>query len=380
MISLKNIFFRVANKLLLKVDRIIVSGNDFAESNAIEFANFIAQNNTRKIYYLASKEFKPYIKQLLSSQVKIINDNTIRAYYMRLSSKYIISTHGSSLAGSSKRQTDVNIWHGLLYKNIRLLRDETGLYSDITVGTSPLSQKMFSEAFGVPLDSIKITGYPRNDMMLRANENGSFYKNKLGDEVNKYDIIIFWMPTYRRKPTSENVAYNLELSNPFEVENFNIKKFNSILKENNALCLLKPHYYYLSSDFSFEYSNIQLIDDKWILSKELSLYQLLPLADILISDFSSVIYDYTLLDKPIICFCTDLEEYKRTQGLYFEDIENWLPSKLFQNEKEFFVHLSNLLDGEKDPYEDKRMKIKELAFTYHDANSSKRLMKHVFDK
>ncbi len=383
MLSFKRSIFRLLNKLLPKLGRIVVLGSENAESNAVEMANSLAIHVNDKVFFIVPKNLKPYFKQLLNRNVRLTTRNSIIYYYLYLTAKYVFSTHGGSpLIGSSKRQKEINIWHGVLYKNIRMLRGkgEEGIHADITVGTSPLSQKMFSEAFGVRESSVFISGYPRNDLMLRAQKDKKAIISTLRPDLRSYNKILFWMPTYRRVPgqAESNWRFGLELTNPFQVRDFDVERFNDLLKAQNTLCLLKPHYFYVSDKNVKKYSNILMIDDEWILKQGITLYHLLGCVDILISDFSSVIIDYILTDRPVVCFCSDLEEYKQRQGLYFEDFEQWLPTKLIQDQEAFFQFLYLLLTSETDPFKEKRMQLKKEFFTYHDDRSAERLIKHIF--
>lgn len=67
MITLKNTLYRFANKLFPKFDRILVIGSSKAESNAIEFANYLAEHSNKNIYFFVIKEFRFYVSKLLSS-------------------------------------------------------------------------------------------------------------------------------------------------------------------------------------------------------------------------------------------------------------------------------------------------------------------------
>src|SRR5690606_21437269 len=127
-----------------------------------------------------------------------------------------------------------------------------------------------------------------------------------------------------------------------------------------------------------EFSNILMIDDEWICRQGMSLYQFISCTDILITDYSSVLIDYLLLEQPVICFSTDLDSYKNTQGLNFENIEDWIPTKFVHNQKEFFMFLRNILLSGEDPYIEKRIAIRNKFFTFNDANSTQRLIEHVF--
>lgn len=381
--TLKNKAYRAANWLLPKVNRVLVTGSDKMETNALEAANYIAHHYDIPVYIAVSRAFREYIEDLLHPDVHLIDMEGPGFLLFSLCSKYIFSTHGSSLAGSSSRQTEVNIWHGIPLKKIRLARGEaeSGIRADVTVGTSDLTKKIFAECFGVPEESVMDCGYPRNDRMLRAKgDRAGLIELIQSVKLNEYNKVLFWMPTFRRKSATEmmNVRKGIRLDNPFEVEGFDIERFNQLLVEQNAICLLKPHYFYLTGNHKSAYSNILMIDDEWIGEQGINLYELIACTDIMITDFSSVMLDYTLLEQPVVCFCTDLEDYRKTQGLYFEDIANWIPGPLIQEQDAFFDYLKQLIVSGDDPYAEKSKEIRKRFFRYHDADSMKRLTAHVF--
>lgn len=372
--------FNYVNLILPKKNRVLVIGSLGVETNAIEIANYIALKEKKRVFFMSSIGFKKEIKGLLSAKVVIVDYKSYYYYYLMLTSKYIFSTHANLLVKPSKTQITVNIWHGLFYKNINKLRNKEGVDATYTVGTSPLSQIMFSEAFGVQPESVLITGYPRNDLMLRSQMNRSVLKENIRPSFNQYKKILIWLPTYRRVQSKKSASFGMELDNPFQIDNFDAVAFNKILSDRNAICLVKPHYFYTENNNLKDHSNIIFIDDSWLTKQKITLYHLLSCSDILISDYSSVIIDFLLLERPVVCFATDIEEYKRTQGLYFENLEDWLPTKLIDRQQDFFDFIEYLLLDNKDPYEEKREKLKKEFFTYNDENSSKRITDLIFKK
>ena len=370
--------YRFLNKILPKFRQVIVIGDSRIETNALELANYISGHVKVPVYYVVTKKFSAAAKSLLLPGIKLVNYPGLHYRVLHLSSKYIFSTHGSSLGGSTKRQKFINVWHGVGHKKIRLLRNEAGIPATVTVATSPLTQSMFSECFGVPLDSVFICGYPRNDLMLRAKKERGRLRKEMEPDLSRYAKVLIWMPTFRRESSGAILRAGLEENNPFQVAGFDAAAFNEILVKNNALCLVKPHYYASANNKFQQLSNVLVIDNDWIGRQGITLYHLLACTDLLITDFSSVMMDYILLDQPVICFSTDLEGYKNTQGLYFEDIENWLPTQLIQHEEEFFRYLSTMLFTGADPGLEKRKAIRDLYFTFQDDKSTQRLVEHVF--
>jgi CDP-glycerol glycerophosphotransferase (TagB/SpsB family) len=389
--ALKAVIYKtiiILNKILPKFNRVLVQDNFKGASNAIETANYISRHYDYPVFYVVDKYFKPYAENLVAPEVRLLKRTSILFIFYRSTSKYILSTHGFPLIPSSGRnQVHVNLWHGVGHKKIRLAMGfgEPGIPADITVATSELSRKMFSEFFGVSPESVFISGYPRNDLMLRTKKQKKDFKSMIKPVLDGYNHVIIWLPTFRRTTNGKIIHENNNApDDPFNIKDFDVACFNELLKEQNTLCILKPHYTFAAHYFDEPNNslrgldNILVIDDKWIHEQKIILYHLLACTDALITDFSSAMIDYSLLDQPIVCFSTYLDEFKQTQGLYFDDIENWLPTHLIQDEDEFFKFLKLILSTGKDPFAEKRKEIRDLYFKYNDARSSERLAKHIF--
>lgn len=72
----------------------------------------------------------------------------------------------------------VNLWHGILYKKVGTLLGNRGIPATFTVGSSKLTQEMFSTVFDLINSTVLVTGYPRNDIMLNSRANEVIVKNK----------------------------------------------------------------------------------------------------------------------------------------------------------------------------------------------------------
>jgi CDP-glycerol glycerophosphotransferase (TagB/SpsB family) len=369
------------NKLLPKYDQVIIEGVPNIEGNAIAVANYIADNYSIPVYFVVNKNSFDDPSGLLSSDVNKIYRPSIYFFIKYMTSRYIFFTHGSCLDSFSKKQIVTNIWHGIFYKRIGKFIDHPGIAADITVSTSKLTQKMFSEAFGVKQEDVFICGYPRNDILINSKRKKELFKKKISQVLNSFGKMIVWLPTYRKSVKGDIRQDGNEVGNPFYIENFDVQKFNRILKDKETLCLVKPHPMAPEYDYNDRLSNVKFIDDQWLSNQNMTLYHLLGCSDLLISDVSSVIIDYLLMDQPIICISTDLDEYKKTRGFYFDDIEDWIPGKILQDQYDFFHHLELLLSvGANDLFKQKREKLRNTFFSHQDSLSSKRLAEQVFSK
>ena len=371
-------FLTILNKLLPKYDHVMLHGNKNLDDNILAIAKFVVENYRMKIYFGVSGEYEQYARKLLPAEINIIPTRSVAYFIKYLTSRYVFFTTGSFLNSFSKRQVAINIWHGILYKRVKKLRGFPGIPAHVTVATSPLTQVMFSEAFGVSLDDVIISGYPRNDVLLNAKNNKVTIKNRiLEDDLNMKKIIL-WMPTFRQNSIKGLNQDGMFMNNPFNLDYFDEAQFNDLLKKYDVLCFIKPHPAAQKINNCKDLSNLKFIDDKWIAKKGISLYQLVACSDILISDISSIIADYLLLDNPILCVCSDMDSYKNTRGFYFENIEEWLPSKFINTQNELCSALEIVLKTGEDLYKEKRQKIKNLFYADQDTNSTKRLVDHVF--
>jgi CDP-glycerol glycerophosphotransferase (TagB/SpsB family) len=377
--------FDFLNLIIPKKKKIVVIGFPNCEPSAIAIANYLIDHYDYPVYYgynprLPDKPFK-----LLDKRINILRSGgslVERANYFShlFSAKYIFMTHGIPVEFFPKKQVVVNIWHGVFYKKLGLLMGSRSIKATTTVATSALSKKMFAEAFGISDETVFISGYPRNDLLLRAKDKKKTIENKIGI-TNTYSKILIWLPTFRKSVTDAERNDGTEAGNPFYLEGFDVNEFDHFLKEHNALCFVKPHPMAVKYDMMLPgNSNLTFIDDKWLSEKGITLYDLAGITEILISDVSSVVIDYLLLDQPIICISEDFEAYRQKRGFYFHDIESWLPSKVLKDKNELYNELEVcFLEGSSYNYEI-RNRLKNSFFLYKDAKSTARLVEFVLGK
>lgn len=366
------------NHLVKKENRVLICEPWNLEANSIEVANYISMNYKMGVAYGVPKKLIGYAKKLVHPGVEVIDQYSFRFKVLYWKSKYIFSSHWKFPRYYTKEQVILNIWHGIPLKRIGLTRGSSGIPADLTLATSEITQKIFSDAFGVPLKSVVVAGYPRNDVMLRAKMDKLAIKSRLEGELNRFDKTIIWLPTFRTD-LANNLVNGRPVNNPFQIDGFDADAFNKFLAERNVLCIVKPHPLDFHRNSAGAYSNIKVINDEWMLKQEITIYHLAACSDILVSDISSIILDYLLIDQPVLCFSTDFDEYKKDRGYTFDDIENWLPGKLLRDQAEFTAYLAGILSTGTDPWEAQRKKLKTAFFKYHDANSTKRLLEHVFN-
>lgn len=305
----------------------------------------------------------------LDTGCSIVRHNTFLYLYHLLTSKYIITNTGISGNICLRReQVVLNTWHGGgAYKKVGAVIDsavngtDTALLRKAASQTSFFlsSSKIFTEIM-VPstlIDEKKFvsTGMPRNDI---------FFDKKRYEEAKKkvkreYRIpekrIVLFAPTYRGDSGDSN---NNE-------EKPDYKSIISCLQERFGgewVFLYRAHYYFESDGIRDEF----IIDA----SKYDDMQELLCAADILITDYSSSIWDFALTGKPCFLFVPDLDEYETHRGGFYSPIESW-PGEITLN-NEMLKKKIMCFDG--DHYKEKiNNHLKELE-SYEDGKATDRVM------
>lgn len=306
----------------------------------------------------------------LCKHTKVVKRGGLGDFYYSCTSKYLFITHGHFLTSAPKNQVCVNLWHGIPFKQVGIKQGMAKRSDTHLTCTSAFTKKIFHESFEMPEEKIHITGQPRTDRMIQANKDEVI--NRLFGDKKAPDFMFIWLPTYRQTNYLNGKLDGRNFGNIFNCSDFSIIEFNAILQKHNAICLVKPHPMAPPS-IGVNESNIFFIDDKWLIRHRISLYQLIGTADCLISDISSVIADFMLLDKPIVLLFEDIDEYKNNRGFSFNPITDFLPAEVAKNFKEFTTEVQNVLNGE-DVYEERRRRLKPLFFDYFDEYSAKRVL------
>lgn len=305
-----------------------------------------------------------------------VKKGTLKDFYYGIVSKYIFTTHGHFVPDVPENQICVNLWHGMPLKAIGLLDDQPGRKDSLVCSTSPVYQDVLSRAFGIGKERVLISGLPRNDFLKSADP--AVIWQKAGVDREKFDKVFLWLPTYRKSVLGHITEEGVECDNVFNMVEFPEAEFDAFLKEQNCLCILKPHPM-APRKKSVSSDNILVIDEDWLWQRKLMLYPLLGQMDFLVSDISSVMIDYLLLDRPMIVCFEDAEQYKKSRNTIFTPIEDYLPGENVGSYQGLTDAILGCVNGQ-DAVKVKREALKK-KFHYHlDFESTNRVLNAVFEK
>ena len=209
-------------------------------------------------------------------------------------------------------------------------------------------------------------GYPRNDILL-----GNKIKNLLTDMEYEEKIyiqnyiknnkckMVYYMPTFRE---SEEDFFEI----------INLREFEDFLKENNILFCIKLH---PKSKLKEAFEKIAG-ENIFVINQDVDPYVFLKMADMLITDYSSIYFDYLLSDKPIVFFDYDLEKYlNNSRDMYFE-YKEFTPGEKVRNQNDLEKEIIN---GLKDAsmYSEFREKMRNQVFKYPGEIGSEKIVKNI---
>lgn len=234
---------------------------------------------------------------------RTVRFDSFKYYYEAMTSKVwvtnVIVERG--LDFKRKNQFYVNTWHGTPIKILDQYKKIRGMKADIFCVQSSYDADIFKNHFELDENNILKSGLPRNDELKRYSERQIIsIKNKLNIPLEKK--VILYMPTYRREDLCVNSKPNVS-----KYINFDYLKRGL---SNEYVLLVRMHYLIEKS--------LNLQEDNFL--KSVTDYpkcnDLYAVADILVSDYSSAYFDFAMLERPMICFPYDLEDYKKNVGLY----------------------------------------------------------------
>ncbi len=272
--------------------------------------------------------------------------------------------HGEMLAiMPARRQISVNFWHGMPLKKINRMVEKLGNYKydffTYVLSTSENFREIFAESFGCKREQVLINGYPRCDYLFQ--KTGGF--SALSIETQRFQKIVLWMPTYRRSKDGfiiDTARKEIPKSDlPLLRQPQDLSQLSEFLEEKNLLLVIKIHPAQDMTQICMEekpLKHIRFLTSRELIEKRVPLYTLLREADVLLTDYSSVYYDYLLLDRPEGFIIEDMDAYEDARGFVFPDPLSYMPGEKIRTLSELYQFLEDCCNG-KDVYHEERQRL-----------------------
>ena len=369
---MKNISFLIKLNLLklfvsffdffnIKRDEIVFISKDFVgTNNKVLFIETL--KNTKKTLLLTDN--KKQIEEFNKNGIKTLYLGSIFSFYKLAKAKIVVQDQGNSnflVKHLSSKQKKIQLWHGIPLKRMNKLVDV--LY-DYHISTSDFVNDT-SLSLVVQAKKHLNLGYPRNDLLLKEHEKlDLLFVNLEVYNLAKKNKVVVYMPTHRESEPSFGNKSIKEL--PLDLE-----KLNDFMKKQNTFFILKLHPFVSKLYENENFSNIVFYES------QSDIYPVLKYTDILITDYSSVYFDFLLIDKPIVFFDYDYEEYSSNMNGFVYDYEENAPGEKVKTQDDLEKSIENILN-DKDLFKKQRMDILNKFFTFKDYKSSQTIIDQLF--
>jgi CDP-glycerol glycerophosphotransferase (TagB/SpsB family) len=300
-------------------------------------------------------------QELKSLRLPVVWLDSYQAYILLAQAKITIQDQANlteEINLLTPRQKSLQMWHGIPLKRLGKL---TTVSYDYLVSTSNFVNET---TLGKVIEAkeYKDFGYPRNDLLLK-DEHDDY--DLLFCDRTMYDFakqsfdsdhtIILYMPTHRESSKASKIPLDFA-------------KLNEFLRNINATLILKLHHFVQEL-----YHNEEIYSNILFHSPQGDVYPLLKYANILITDYSSVYFDFLLLNRPIIFFDYDKEEYEANIQGFLYDYKSFTPGVHAMNQEALQETLQKTLTCHEYEFKEQREKLCEKLYSYHDAQNSQRI-------
>lgn len=268
--------------------------------------------------------------------------------------RYVITTHQPFKV--RKRQINVQCWHGVPLKRMGIMANNTlrkdtkrnerlwHKNADIVASSSDLYETLMSACMAIETKKYHKLGFPRLDALKQpVISKKELLKDLFKTEDDQAQIGIY-MPTFRYELDDPAIMAKIKAGNFFAFDDFDAAELNEALKKNHQYLIVKLHPYEmrLFANFNSQFTNIAFLNNDYLFDHNYDLYELLGDTDFLMTDFSSIYFDYLHLNKPIVFVTNFLQQYEKTRGLLMGPYEEITPGICVNSQRELIRNLSEL--------------------------------------
>lgn len=298
----------------------------------------------------------------------------IKGIFNFFSSKYVYYRAATIRIVPVKGQHVIQMWHGSPCKGAPVISMNKGRYNPYYTGFFSASNnfnKIFEDIFSIPPERMILCGHPRTDAL---------FGEKAHYDFGEYKKIIIWTPTFRKykwkkygtvaQLKNDNKILPIIPTDKFYEVNENLKK-----REIKIVVKLHPmqnleHYERVELDHFILLSNDEFKE------RGLDLYRFMTQCDAMITDYSSIYWDYLVLNRPIAFTEDDADDYASGRGFVMDDPEKYKPGPKLLNMKDFYKFIDDLAVG-KDEYIAQREYMNEYGNPVTDGHSCRRALECV---
>jgi CDP-glycerol glycerophosphotransferase (TagB/SpsB family) len=343
-----------------------------------------------KYLFLASQKLSPNVKSIwISNNTAIVESLQargyrayctwqIRAILYGLMAKYYFIDHAPLYGGIfaptnlwlSGGAKIIQLWHGVPLKRLDSLGLKTANSSKITkmfsglsklslfnlfvnyyvVAPSRLFGRLMAESLEVPKERILFSAYPRNVFYEAPTIMNFSLQKAMNDKVRALKAegkkLVFYIPTFR--------DYG---GNPVKDKAVDLEALEKFIDNNACVFLVKFHE---ADENKLAVNRKNLI----FLPSGYDVYEILQMCDVLITDYSSIFFDFLSFNRPVVFYPYDLSEYQKSARRFYFNYTQFVPGPIVYRFDDLLKLLSQILVTGTDGYQEKRKKLMERSFEY----------------
>ncbi|MBS4174055.1 CDP-glycerol glycerophosphotransferase family protein [Bacillus sp. FJAT-49736] len=372
------LFYRIAKKVF-PVDKKLMLfessiGKQYADSPRYIYEEIQKRNLDYKIVWVCNRNDVRFTDP---NTKKITRLSPSYYYYLARAKFWFNNQNFPTYLGKRKETTYIQTWHGTPLKkmlfDIETIhgRDEDYLnrvaYAtkqwDYLLSPSNYATKAFKSAFRYDGNILEL-GYPRNDLFYKENVEEITRKVKNRINIPKEKKVILYAPTFRDNQKDKNkfvFDMNLDIQELYEnLADEYVLLLRMHIVVSNKLTI--PEEY---SDFVFNVSSYPEIQELYLIS------------DILMTDYSSVMFDFAHTGRPILYYTYDLEEYRDSLRGFYMDFVAEAPGPFLKTTSDIVSSVKNI-ENISSQFQDRYSAFQNKYCDYQDADSSKRVVDYFF--
>ncbi|MDD3984507.1 MAG: CDP-glycerol glycerophosphotransferase family protein [Methanobacterium sp.] len=363
--------------------------------NVIFFESSVGRNYSSNPKYVyeemvmqgLDKEFKcvwsleDMATKIPGNAIKVRRTRLKYLYYISIAKIWVCDTRLPTFLYKRPETIYIQLWHGTPLKKLamdmdvlkmsegmelseyqRLFKKNTQTW-DYLISQSNYTTETFRSCFDFKKQILN-TGFPRNDILFKKNNKEFINSIKNRYNIPKEKKVILYAPTWRDDEFYRNGIYK-----------FSTKLDLNFLKKqlsNTYVLLVKLHYLVKDPiDWNEDDGFVYIFDHLY------DIQELYLISDMLITDYSSVMFDYSILKRPMIIYSYDYEKYKnQLRGFYFNIFEEF-PGPIVETTPELVDSIKNY---DCNKYQKEYISFLEKFTSFDDGNASSRIVDLILQR
>jgi len=357
------------------------NGNRFSDNPAVLYQHVLKNNKElRPVWLTNNNDVIDQVKKLGGEAYK---RRSLKGIWLSLITPIYITSHNVKdvlmYIPFKKTPKHIYLHHGIpLRKGWLDLKDapkkskKSSLdkieSSNYMIAPSKYAAEQQNKLLPIGINHFAITGLPRNDIFFDNSFDVEKFKRRF--ELNDFNKVVLYGPTWRPWGATQF----------FPFADYKIDELVAFLQKENICLVLRPHHVDLkSTDNKDFWESIRGINNIKLITHDLcpDVNEMCMISDALITDYSSMYYDYLIQDKPVVFLIYDYDRYNKEIGFY-PDFQKITHGHKPDSQQSFIQALLEISEG-KDTFAKERNDLKDRFYLNLDGNSSQRVTKLIID-